>query len=58
MPFEYVDLAEYLLIAGAVLGLPAERLAEMPRVVGLASSALAVPRAGWGGSDAPADGRR
>ena len=52
MSWQYLDLADYLLIAEAVLGLTAERLAEMPRVVNLASSALAVPSSGWSGHDA------
>jgi death-on-curing protein len=50
--WRYLDLADYLLIAEAVLGLPAERLAEMPRVINLASSARAVPSSGWSGHDA------
>lgn len=52
MAWQYLDLADFLLIAEAVLGLPAERLAEMPRVINLASSALAVPASGWSGRDA------
>ena len=43
MVWKYLDLADYLLIAEAVTGLKAEVLAEMPRVVSLASSALSVP---------------
>ena len=45
----------YLLIAEAVTGLKAEVLAEMPRVVGLALSALSVPGSGWKGQDAYPD---
>jgi death-on-curing protein len=50
--FAYLDLADYLLVAEAVLGVPAEQLADMPRVVNMASSALAVPKAGWSGKEA------
>ncbi len=52
MPWEYLDLADYLLIAEAVTGIQAEILADMPRVVDLASSALAVPSSGWQGAEA------
>ena len=52
MAWQYLDLADYLLIAEAVTGLEAEVLAEMPRVVSLASSALSVPASGWQGQDA------
>lgn len=41
-----------MLVAEAVTGLNAETLAEMPRVVNLASSALAVPESGWQGQEA------
>jgi death-on-curing protein len=47
LAWKYLDLADYLLIAEAVTGLKAEVLAEMPRVVSLASSALSVPASGW-----------
>jgi death-on-curing protein len=50
--WQYLDLADYLLIAEAVTGLKAEVLAEMPRVVSLASSALSVPASGWQGHEA------
>jgi len=50
--WQYLDLADYLLIAEAVTGLKAEILAEMPRVVSLASSALSVPASGWQGQEA------
>ena len=46
---EYLDLADYLLIAEAVTGIHAEILTDVPRVVDLASSALAVPSSGWQG---------
>jgi death-on-curing protein len=52
MPVQHLELADYLLIVEAILGVPAERLAEMPHLVHLAESALAVPRSGWGGQDA------
>lgn len=52
MVWQYLDLADYLLIAEAVTGLKAEVLAEMPRVVSLASSALSVPASGWQGHEA------
>ncbi len=45
---EYLDLADYLLIAEAVLGVPAERIAGWPGV-GLAESALNAPKTGFGG---------
>ena len=44
----YLEPADYLLIAEAVLGIPAERIARFDRI-GLADSALAAPRAGFGG---------
>jgi len=52
LAWQYLDLADYLLIAEAVTGLKAEVLAEMPRVVSLASSALSVPASGWQGQEA------
>ena len=45
---EYLDLADYLLIAEAVLGVPAEEIACWPGI-GLADSALHAPAAGFGG---------
>lgn len=45
---EYLDLAEYLLIAEAVLDVPAEEIARWPGM-GLAESALAAPAMGFGG---------
>jgi death-on-curing protein len=47
----YLDLADYLLIAEAVLGVPAELIADFNRI-GLADSALAAPRAGFGSVEA------
>ena len=43
---EYLDLADYLLIAEAVLGVPAEEIARWPGV-GLADSALHAPAAAY-----------
>ena len=45
---EYLDLADYLLIAETVLGVPAERIAGWPGM-GRAESALNAPAAGFGG---------
>lgn len=45
---EYLDLADYLLIAEAVLGVPAEEIARWPGI-GLAESALHAPAAGFAG---------
>lgn len=50
----YLDLADYLLIAEAVLGIPAEIVSNFNRI-GLAESALAAPRAGFGGVEAYPD---
>jgi death-on-curing protein len=47
---EYLDLADYLLIAEAVLGADAETLAHLPGI-GLAESALAAPAMSFGGSE-------
>ena len=43
---EYLDLADYLLIAEAVLGVAAEEIARWPGI-GLAESALHAPAAGF-----------
>jgi death-on-curing protein len=51
---EYLDLADYLLIAEAVLGLPAEEIARWPGM-GLADSALHAPAASFGGVELYAD---
>ena len=45
---EYLDLADYLLIAESVLGVPAEAVAAWPGI-GLAESALHAPAMGFGG---------
>jgi len=50
----YLELADYLLIAERVLGLPAEAIANFDRI-GLAESALAAPQAGFGGVEAYPD---
>jgi death on curing protein len=44
---EYLGLADYLLIAEAVVGVPAEEIAHWPRIP-LAESALHAPAAGFG----------
>ena len=44
---EYLDLADYLLIAEEVLGVPAETIAGWPGI-GLAESALGAPAMGFG----------
>jgi death on curing protein len=43
----YLGLADYLLIAEAVLGVPAEEIARWPGI-GLAESALHAPAAAFG----------
>ncbi len=50
----YLELADYLLIAERVLGLPAEAIANFDRI-GLAESAIASPQAGFGGVEAYPD---
>ena len=50
----YLDLADYLLIAERVLGLPAETIANFDRI-GLADSAIAAPRGGFGDHEAYPD---
>jgi death-on-curing protein len=50
----YLELADYLLIAERVLGLPAEAIANFDRI-GLAESALAAPQAGFAGVEAYPD---
>jgi death-on-curing protein len=45
---EYLDLADYLLLAEAVIGVPAEEIARWPGI-GLAESALHAPAAGFEG---------
>lgn len=45
---EYLDVADYLLIAEAVLGVPAEEIARWPGI-GLAESALGAPAMRFGG---------
>ena len=51
---QYLALADYLLIAEAVLGVKAEVIANFDRI-GLAHSALAAPAAGFGGHEAYPD---
>lgn len=50
----YLDLADYLLIAEAVLRVPAETIARWPGI-GLAESALHAPAMGFGGVEFYAD---
>jgi death-on-curing protein len=47
----YVEFGDYCRIAAEVLGIEPERVAELPNI-GLADSALAAPRAGFGDHDA------
>ncbi len=47
----YVELGDYCRIAAEVLGLEPEHVAELPNI-GLADSALAVPRAAFGEHEA------
>ncbi|HET7508972.1 MAG TPA: Fic family protein [Solirubrobacterales bacterium] len=47
MPYCYLDIVDFLLIAEAVLEIDAERLARLDRL-GLADSALNAPAAGFG----------
>ena len=47
----YLELGDYCRIAGEVLGLDPEHVAEFPNI-GLADSALAVPRAAFGDHEA------
>jgi death-on-curing protein len=46
----YLELGDYCEIAAAVLGTTPEQIARLPRI-GLADSALAAPRASFGGED-------
>lgn len=46
----YLELGDYCLIAAEVLGTTPEQVARLPRI-GLADSALASPRAGFGAHD-------
>ena len=47
----YLELDDFLMIAQAVTGIDAEKFARLPRMT-RAESALASPRAGFGGEDA------
>lgn len=51
---EYLDLADYLLIAEVVIGVPAEEIVRWPGI-GRADSALHAPAAGFGGVELCAD---
>ncbi|MES2210549.1 MAG: hypothetical protein V4515_10260 [Chloroflexota bacterium] len=50
----YLELADYVRIDEAVLGVPAELIADFNRI-GLADSALAAPQAGFDGVEAYPD---
>ncbi len=52
-----LELADYLLIAERVLGLPGEAIAHFDRI-GLAEPALATPQASFGGVEYPDFGSR
>lgn len=54
MSWDYLDLADYLLIAEAVLHIPAENIAKAARLE-LAESALHAPAAEFGGVEFYAD---
>jgi death on curing protein len=47
----YLELGDYCEIAAELLGTDPERISELPNI-GLAASALAVPRSGFGDQDA------
>lgn len=47
----YLELGDYCRIAGEVLNIDPEQIAELPNI-GLADSALAVPRAAFGNHEA------
>jgi death-on-curing protein len=47
----YLEFGDYCRIAAEILGLEPEQVARLPNI-GLADSALAVPRAGFGDQDA------
>lgn len=47
----YLELGDYCEIAAELLGTTPEQIARLPRIA-LADSALAAPRAGFGGQDA------
>lgn len=47
-----IEIGDFLLIAEAHTGIDARRLARMPRVLNLASAALAAPFAGFGDFEA------
>lgn len=54
MAWSYLELADYLVIAEAVLGIPASTLARLDRI-SLAESALNAPAGGFGGFEAYPD---
>lgn len=50
----YIEFGDYCEIAAEILGTTPEQIARLPRI-GLADSALAVPRSGFGDKDAYPD---
>lgn len=52
MEVRYLGLGEALLIAERILDVPADTLARNSRTIALLESALAAPKAGFGGQDA------
>lgn len=51
MGYVYLEFADYLLIAEAILGIRAETLARSNRIIALAESALAAPAAAFAGEE-------
>lgn len=51
MGFAYLEIADFLLIAETVLGVPSETLARSNRIIALAESALAAPAAAFEGEE-------
>ena len=49
--WRYLEIGDFLLIAEAVTGIPAEVLGESDRVVSQADSALHVPQSGFAGTE-------
>ncbi len=50
--WQYLELGDFLLIAEAVTGIPAQALGSSERVVSQADSALHVPGSGFGDFEA------
>ncbi len=49
--WRYLEIGDFLIIAEAVIGIPAEVLGASDRVVSQADSALHVPQSGFGGTE-------